>query len=343
MKYVTELAPAKVNLFLRILGKRPDGYHEISTLFEKINICDKITVKELPKGIKIKCGVKSVPSGKTNICYKAASVLKKRCRIRTGFEIKIEKNIPVGAGLGGGSSDGAAVLRAVNKLLRLCLPDKELILMASELGSDVSFFIMQDSFAIGRGRGELLKALKSDICIWHLIIYPNILMKTRTVYDKYDKIRQVEPVQHKRLGSLPSRYKTDHASIGLNSGDCEGLTLTLNKPIAKMIAPVTRIDNMCELTALLHNDLEDVVLEREPVIKNIKGMFVSHGAKGALVSGSGSSVFGVYETKKEAHKAAEYFQSALPRGKGWRIFTAETLLDRERSQRLWKSPKSESF
>ncbi|PIU83199.1 MAG: 4-(cytidine 5'-diphospho)-2-C-methyl-D-erythritol kinase, partial [Elusimicrobia bacterium CG06_land_8_20_14_3_00_38_11] len=134
-------ANAKINLFLDILNKRKDGYHNIRTIFQEISLTDEIYVREIKNGIKIFCAHPKVPTNKTNLVYKAADLLKKHSGIKKGILIKIKKNIPVGGGLGGGSSDAAAVLKGLNKLWNLKLTKNQLAGIGKKIGADVPFFI----------------------------------------------------------------------------------------------------------------------------------------------------------------------------------------------------------
>ncbi len=134
-------APAKINLFLEILGKRDDGYHEIETIMQEIDLADNLQFEETQEGVELECNDKNIPLNQDNLVCKAANLILKECGIKKGVLINLEKNIPVGAGLGGGSSDAAATLKALNLLWKVGLNDGELMDFAAKLGSDIPFFI----------------------------------------------------------------------------------------------------------------------------------------------------------------------------------------------------------
>ena len=177
------LSPAKLNLYLNILGKYPGGFHEIESIVERISLCDEISItpQENPK-ITITSNIKSLES-KDNLCVKAASLIKKKYGIKCGFNIHLKKKIPVGAGLGGGSSNGATVLIGITKLLKLNLKKEALYRMGSVLGSDVNFFLCEGSFGLVTGRGEKVIALRGKK-LKHLIIWPKKFLSTKQVYNK---------------------------------------------------------------------------------------------------------------------------------------------------------------
>ena len=293
MNRVVEYAPAKVNLYLKILGKRPDGYHEIETLFERINIRDKVVISGLKSGITVTCRNGRVPCGKKNLCYASAKLVKERFKIDKGVKVDIIKKIPVAAGLGGGSSDAASVLKGLNRLWGLGLSRNELVNLAGSVGSDTAFFVSDSRFSIGRGRGERLEPVESGVSLWHLIITPDIEMLAKDVYRLYSR------------GNEP-------------------LPLTRKAGIGKILPPNIYIGNMGQINALLHNDLEDVVLRQKPIIRKIKDALVANGAKKAIVSGSGPSVFGLFESRKEAFGAGRLWKRRLSMSRKWRAFVAET-------------------
>jgi len=292
MSTITEMAPAKVNLCLRILGKRPDGYHRIETLFEKIDIYDRIELRFREEGmITVICRDPDVPEGRENLCYKAAALLKKTCGVANGADITIEKRIPVAAGLGGGSSDAASVLKGLNRLWKLGLSVRKLAALAADIGSDVPVFIYEESYCIGTGRGEIIKPLKGGPKLWHVVVKPPIGCDTGSVYRAYAK-----------MGCL---------------------TLTRKGRADTILSPTVLISNMGQAEKLLYNDLEKIALKK-PVINNIKKTLFDLGADGALVSGSGSSVFGLFGTRKAARDAGKELFRRLPAGRGWCIFVAKT-------------------
>lgn len=292
MKKITELAPAKLNLYLKVLRKRKDGYHEIATLFERINIFDTITASHAKEGIDIKCDDLSVPTGKGSLCHRAVELVKDKFKIKAGVKILIKKNIPIAAGLGGGSSDAASILKALNELWALKLRKDTAMEIGRLLGADVPFFIADCPFAMGRRRGDYVKPIKSKNIIWHTVITPDITMLTGDIYRLYSEINS--------------------------------LTLTIKRSVVRIHSPALYLSDINRLKALLHNDLERVVLSREPVIKSIKNTLEENNGRNTLVTGSGPSVFGLYSTRKEASRAKERILKRFPDSLGWRAFIART-------------------
>lgn len=177
------LSPAKVNIGLEILGKREDGFHDIKTLMVPITLCDEIILAEKDSGIKLRCSCPEIPDGSENIAYKAASLFLERTGIRKGIHVDIIKSIPHGAGLGGGSSNGASVLRAMNEINGSPLSEEELLGIAGEIGSDVPFFI-KGKPAFVYGRGEIVVPIDDFPKVWFLLIKPPISISTKWAYEQ---------------------------------------------------------------------------------------------------------------------------------------------------------------
>jgi 4-diphosphocytidyl-2-C-methyl-D-erythritol kinase len=279
---------AKTNLFLNVLSKRPDGYHDIETLFERISLADEIALRRAPSGIKIKTTSKKLPRGRANIAYRAAELLKKKCGVREGVIIEIKKNIPIAAGLGGGSSNAASVLLGLNRLWRLGLSKKELMKLALRLGSDVPFFILDTPLALGCGRGDVLKEIKAPgLKIWHCLVKPAFSISTKTAYQ-----------------ALKS--------------SC----LTPQKANVKMLLHSIQKGDGSSLARLLANSLEVTLNKRVATIYELKKKLLEQGALGCLMSGSGSAVFGIYPSKTSAEKAARFLRR---KNKNWQVFCASTV------------------
>ncbi|MBU3933706.1 MAG: 4-(cytidine 5'-diphospho)-2-C-methyl-D-erythritol kinase [Candidatus Omnitrophica bacterium] len=182
MQTVTLKAPAKINLYLKVLNKRPDGYHDIETVFEKIDLCDEITLKRRKRGVKVLCRHKGVPQDERNLGARAARALLKKTNRSDGVQIRITKRIPVASGLGGGSSDAASVLLGLNKLLGLRQSRRQLLDVAGRVGADVPFFILPAARAIGRGKGEILSPLRVKRKNWYVLVVPPVRVSTRRMY-----------------------------------------------------------------------------------------------------------------------------------------------------------------
>jgi 4-diphosphocytidyl-2-C-methyl-D-erythritol kinase len=257
-------APAKINLFLEVLDKRKDGYHNIETLFLKVNLFDKLDLKIRKKGIKIRCLHPDVPEDETNLVYKAAKLLQEKAGIDKGADIKITKNIPVFAGLGGGSSDAAAALLGLNKLWQLGFSQKELLAMGRKLGADVPLFITNYNAAIGKARGDQLKPLALASKFWVLLVKPDIAVSTKAVYS-----------------SLFS-------------------SLTKTRKDVKLLIHALKSESMELIEKALFNRLESVVFKQYKQLKQLKQSIFASGIRAVLMSGSGSVIFGLTKDKKEA-------------------------------------------
>jgi 4-diphosphocytidyl-2-C-methyl-D-erythritol kinase len=276
-------APAKVNLYLKVLSKRPDGYHNIRTIFERIAIFDRIILRPLKKNeIKLSCDNPEVPTGKESLIYRAIDLLKKPSS--RGVDVKILKRIPVAAGLGGGSSDAASVILGLNKLWKLSLGLSRLMELGKILGADIPFFLRNTSFAVAGERGDEIVPLGwKKTKFWHLVIYSPVKVLSKDIYSMYSKNRVPPP-------------RWNRGSTGA----------------------VER--------GFLHNDLERVVVKKEPVVGRIKAALSRIGVK-SLVSGSGPSVFSIFEKRKEAMSARDKLVRRFPftNNKGWQIFIVPTL------------------
>jgi 4-diphosphocytidyl-2-C-methyl-D-erythritol kinase len=275
-------SPAKINLRLEILKKREDGYHELRTILQKINLHDLLHFSlKKERGISIKTNHPNLPVGKRNLVYQAVQSILKKSDYKGGVLIEIEKRIPLGAGLGGGSSNAATTLKAMNQLLKINLPKKELMAMGLEIGADVPFFFLEGA-AIASGIGERLKKIELP-GLWFVLIYPNFEVSTRWAYQNF--------ILTKR------RF---HFNL-------HGLLRTPK-----------------EISNLLWNDLEEVVSRECPQIGVMKKMLYSAGALGALMTGSGPTVFGVFSEEGGASEAYKKVKKMV-RGRGWIILNARSI------------------
>ena len=281
-------APAKINLTLRVVGRRADGYHLLDTIMLPISLYDEVQIRRMrslaqreDQSIRVICDDPLVPDGEKNLAYRAAALLLKKANKRDQVEIRIHKNIPVGAGLGGGSTDAAAVLVGLNRLLKLGYSARQLEIIAVTIGADVPFFI-QARPARARGIGERLNRLDGVPRWWLVILYPELAVSTAWVYRK--------------------------TSAKLTK-------LSLNTSIAALLRNIEKGDK------LLINDLETVTLRRYPRIEALKTRLIRAGAVAALMSGSGSAVFGIFGSRREAAIAFR----RLRQEEGARAFLARVL------------------
>lgn len=295
MNSLTIRAPAKVNLFLKVLNKRKDSYHNILTLFEKISLADDIIITKRPKGIAISSDRFITSSQKDNIVYRAAELILKYKDIKSGVGIHIKKRIPIAAGLGGGSSDAASTLIGINKLFRLDLKQKVLAGLAGQLGSDVPFFLLNGSFAMGAGRGDEVKKADLKASLWHIIIYPGFKLSSKEIYKAHDEL-------------LP-KY------------------LTTKRGGAKIIFPLKQRMDFDSFDSMMHNDLEDAVIFKRATVSVILERLASSIGRKTIVSGSGPSVFCLCRTRKEAMEAKKRLVGGMPEAdrKDWQVFVAKTL------------------
>jgi len=275
-------SPAKVNLRLEVLRRRDDGYHELRTILQKISLSDIVSVSlKKEKGISISTDHPRLPIGRGNLVYRAAQMILKKSEYKGGLHIDIRKEIPLGAGLGGGSSNAAATLKGLDKLLEIGLPTKELMKMGLGIGADVPFFFL-DGAAIAAGVGERLKKMElPDLS--YVLINPNFEVSTRWAYQNF-----VLTKRHFHF-NLQGFVKTP-----------EGIS------------------------RLLWNDLEGVVSHKYPQIEGMKKMLLSAGALGALMTGSGPTVFGLFSGKREAEKAFKNLEHKVRRS-GWIILKTHSL------------------
>jgi 4-diphosphocytidyl-2-C-methyl-D-erythritol kinase len=281
MKELTLSVPAKINLCLSVLSKRPDGYHDVEMLMQMVSLYDHVTVSlKSDPGIEIECDNAAVPTGKANIAWKAADVMLRRFRPDAGFCITIRKAIPLAAGLAGGSGNAAAVLVAANYLLNAGCTRADLGEMGTSLGMDIPFFFHGPT-AFARGRGEIVTAMSPPPRCPVLLVNPGFETSTAWVY--------------KNLNLRLTK-----------KGECNKIArLTLRNIFQE-----------------LHNDLETVTAGKYPVVGEIRRSLIEAGASGSIMSGSGPTVFGLFETEAVCQEAAVRLSD-----RGWNLFQVETLDD----------------
>ena len=269
MEKISLEAPAKINLGLNILEKREDGYHDIETIYVPLQLKDKVTLEKRKKGIVINCNNPDIPLNEKNLAYKAAKLMREKARYYGGVSITIDKKIPIGGGLGGGSSDAASVLRGLNILWNTNFSLKTLKKLGIKIGSDVPFFMINKA-CIGRGKGEILQPIPFKYSnIWIIIVYPNIKIESKWAY--------------------------------------ENLNLTKNKKIINFYSFLKKSRDPSELRDRIVNDFETIVFEKFPEIKKIKETLYDFGADFCLMTGSGSAIYGMFKRREKAVKSAENF------------------------------------
>ncbi len=261
---------AKINLTLDVLGRLDNGYHEIKMIMQSLNLFDLVIVDKQPHGINISSNLKFLPRGNGNIAYKAAEIFFSETGISGGAKILIHKNIPVAAGLAGGSGNGAAVLCALNLLYNANLPESRLCEMGLKLGADVPYCITGGT-QLAEGIGEKLTPLASVPCMPIVLVKPPVNIMTASIYNKIDTAQNL---QHP---------DTDSALLAIEKGDMP----LLFSSISNIMETVT-IDSCCE-------------------ISRIKQQMLDFGAHAASMSGSGPTVFGIFPDNKSAKAACDFF------------------------------------
>ncbi|MBU1726507.1 MAG: 4-(cytidine 5'-diphospho)-2-C-methyl-D-erythritol kinase [Candidatus Omnitrophica bacterium] len=299
---------AKLNLYLKVLKLRKDKYHSLKSLFERIDLADRIIIRSTPdKRIRIICKDAAVPQDSANLCYKSAKLLQDVFGITKGADITIEKNIPVGAGLGGGSSNAATVLLGLNKIWKLNISREKLAKLGAKVGSDVPFFIYASPFALVTGRGERIKPLKllNKGTLWHIIIVPKLHVSTPLIYKKWDDFSGISPT--------PTFNKTGSRKLVWG--------LTKPKYDVKLLLSVIEKKGLIWPDGVLFNSLEAVTVKLYPEVRLIKEKLSALGVKSILMSGSGPAVFGIVSSRKEAVALRERLTYSCSR---WRVFAAKT-------------------
>lgn len=256
MEKIEELSYGKINLALDVLYKRDDGYHEINTIMQEIDLADKLTFTKQDKGITIECNNKSLTRGPDNLVYKAWDALRRVTGIDKGIHIEIDKKIPLASGLAGGSSNAATTLKVLNKLWDLRLSQEQLMAIGKDLGADVPFCIMGGT-AQARGIGEKLSRLRPFKDKYILIGNPGIEISSQYAYSK----------------------------LNLNEERID---------IDEIISCMEEDDLEC-LGQKMKNIMEGPIIAENPIISSIKENMIENGALGALMSGSGSTVFGLFD------------------------------------------------
>ena len=267
-------ALAKINLGLDVTGKREDGYHEVRMVMQTIQMYDQLEIKESKEpGIRLTTNLPFLPCNDGNLVYKAAKILMDEFDIRQGVDMNLTKFIPVAAGMAGGSSDAAAALVGINRLFKLGLSQKELMDRAVNIGADVPYCVMRGT-ALAEGIGEKLTRITQVPDCFVLIGKPGINVSTKAAY---------ESLQLDKISSHP---------------DIDG-----------MIGDIERGD-LLAMTQKMGNVFEPGIIEKYPVIGEIKALMESHGALKAMMSGSGPTVFGIFDDREKMDAAAEVLRES---------------------------------
>lgn len=276
MKKLEVKAYAKINLSLDVVRRRPDGYHDVKMIMQTVGLYDVIMLEKAEHGITAAVemgesfadGTEELPADENNLIFKAAKLITEHCGISEGVHIRLRKNIPIAAGMAGGSTDAAAVLRGMNELFVLGLSTEELKNLAVGIGADVPYCI-EGGTQLSEGIGEILTPVSGIPDFYLLIAKPDISVSTKYVYENL------------HLETLSKHPDVDGMTEAIKNGDLDGI--------------VSRMENV----------LETVTVTKYPVIGQIREFMKAHGAKNALMSGSGPTVFGIYKEEKAAEEASE--------------------------------------
>lgn len=263
---------AKINWTLDVLYKREDGFHELRTTYQTVSLHDTLNISGSDGPIEILCDESRVPCDETNLAFKAVALLREATGAAKGARIEIEKRIPVAGGLGGGSSNAAATLLALIKLWQVEMSDRALLRIAASLGSDVPFFLTGGT-ALGVGRGEEVSPIEQVDCQHMLLVNPGFAVSTRDAYEKLSRLTRSETAN--------------------------------NIPFALMAAKGVSV-----LPLAARNDLEEAVFAAYPEIAEVKRRLIGLGARHALMSGSGATVFGVFDNSQTIERAESEVRAA---------------------------------
>jgi 4-diphosphocytidyl-2-C-methyl-D-erythritol kinase len=267
-------AYAKINLGLQIIRRRDDGYHDIETVFYPVDLFDTINLEAEGHKIVIESPDPNLPVDESNLCWKAADALRKEANLPNGVKISIDKRIPVGAGLGGGSSDAALVLRELPRLWNLTISLGRLHEIARSLGSDIPYFLHPGT-ALATGRGDVLEYFDFALPYWIVVVYTNIHISSKWAYEQFTPDKQCEHVDLRKL------------------------------VVENVRRPSVWVDK-------LRNDFEGLVFRTHAVVKHTKEALYAGGADFALMSGSGSAVFGLFRHEQSAKEIVKTISEKFP-------------------------------
>ena len=267
---LTVHAPGKINLILRILDRRPDAYHNLWSVMHTVDLIDDVRIKVTPTlpGIRLTCNTDGLSADHTNLVSKAAAAVLDHAQLSVGLDLRLHKRIPMGAGLGGGSSDAAATIVGLNQLLKLRWSTAKMAEVGQALGSDVAFFLFAPS-AIVSGRGEIVRPVTIEGRRWIVLVKPSFGIETKWAYQELAAVRVgVRPLSEKQLAMDRRNHFT-----------------------------------WTELVAAVENDFEAPVFAKYPLLQHIRRTLLDLGAQMALLSGSGATVFGLFDDESAARRA----------------------------------------
>ena len=301
MQSYSLIAPAKINLYLEVIGDRPDGFHELVMIMQSVGLSDRVDIRASDtEDVYIYCDHPQVPTDETNLAYRAAKLMcdsfPETYANYGGVSIRIEKNIPIAAGLAGGSGNAAAVLVGINLLWKLGLTQLELKDLAAQLGSDIPFCVSGGT-ALATGRGEKLDDLQLLNNLWVVLAkYENTSVSTPWAYKTY---RQ--------------QYSDTYVA------DLEGITSRTKEISSGTLVSAIAQQNSLEIGKLMHNDLEKVVLPTYPQVAELKAAFAAQDVLGAMMSGSGPTVFALCDSEEKALAVQQQVKDRLtdPQLKFW--------------------------
>lgn len=271
---LTAFSPAKINLYLRIFGKRADGYHDLETVMMPLDFGDEIVCQRRRAGLTLECDDPRLPTDESNLAMRAALALKERCEVTSGARMVLKKRTPLAAGLGGGSSNAATVLRTLNQLWKLNAPESLLHELAAGLGSDINFFL-RGGPCLCRGRGELTEPLASALTTTVLMVNPGFGIATKWAYASWAQAAS---------------------------------KLTVAPPAVTVLARALAGNDLAGVARGLFNSLEAPSVGKFPVLQVLKETLIEHGAAGAMMSGSGATVFGLFADDARATECGQWIR-----------------------------------
>jgi 4-diphosphocytidyl-2-C-methyl-D-erythritol kinase len=278
---LTVFSPAKINLYLRIVGKRDDGYHDLETVMLPLDFGDQITLQLAERDLTLECDDPRLPTDDHNLALQAAKRLAQHCGVKHGVKMFLRKRTPLTAGLGGGSSNAAAVLKGLNDLWRLNASMEVLGGLAADMGSDINFFL-QSSAALCLGRGERVEPVPCRLSGAILLVNPGFGISTKWAYESWSR--------------------SDRDAAGLTPTRSSGLTV--HPPEVSLLLRALGQNDLPHVGQCLFNSLEAPSITKFPVLRLLKDAMLAGGAMGALMSGSGATVFGLFGDDEAATACA---------------------------------------